>query len=285
MDRSGIFVDAGYLLAEAGDLCLGTKRRASIACDYRGLHSELRAFAEEHSGLRTLRTYWYDAAPDGVPTGEHLSIASLPNLKLRLGRLSGGQQKGVDSLIIRDLMTLARERAIATAYVLGGDEDLREGVLAAQDLGVEVVLLGIRSREGNQSDSLVREVDENLILEGDFLEGFFSPILPETPSTEPEPVVPATDPQATVVLTEESVSAIGKAYADSWADAARPDEVQQLVKSFPVIPKAIDAPLLREAERQLGSLREHEPLRRTIRGAFQQRLAEIAVSLPHEGRQ
>lgn len=278
MDRSGIFVDAGYLLAEAGDLCLGTKRRADIACDYAGIHSRLRAFAGEHSGLRTLRTYWYDAAPDGLPTAEHLSIANLPNLKLRLGRLSGGQQKGVDSLIIRDLMTLARERAVATAYLLGGDEDLREGVLAAQDLGVEVVLLGVPSRQGNQSQSLVREVDENLILDRDVLDEFFSPASFELPSRQSDPPVPATAPQTAVVPTEESASAIGRTYADNWAAAAGPDEVQQLVKSFPVIPKAIDAPLLREGERQLGSLRNHEPIRRTIRGAFQQRLAEIAVS-------
>lgn len=280
MDRSGIFVDAGYLLAEAGDLCLGTKRRADITCDYTGIHSRLRAFAGEHSGLRTLRTYWYDAAPDGVPTAEHLSIANLPNLKLRLGRLSGGQQKGVDSLIIRDLMTLARERAIATAYLLGGDEDLREGVLAAQDLGVEVVLLGVPSRQGNQSHSLVREVDENLILDRDVLDEFFSPASPALASKQLGSQVLVTDPQTTIVPTEESASAIGRTYADNWAAAAGPGEVQQLVKSFPVIPKAIDAPLLREGERQLGSLRDHEPIRRTIRGAFQQRLSEIAGSLP-----
>ena len=204
---------------------------------------------------------------------------------MRLGRLSGGQQKGVDSLIIRDLMTLARERAIATAYLLGGDEDLREGVLAAQDLGVEVVLLGVPSRQGNQSPSLVREVDDNLILDSDFLGEFFSPASPEVPSKQLEPQAPVTDPQTTVVATEESASAIGSAYADNWAAAAGPDEVQQLVRSFPVIPKAIDAPLLREGERQLGSLRNHEPIRRTIRGAFQQRLAEIAVSIPYEGPQ
>jgi len=41
-----------------------------------------------------LRTYWYDAAQDGIPTSEQLVIASLPFVKLRLGRLSGGHQKG-----------------------------------------------------------------------------------------------------------------------------------------------------------------------------------------------
>jgi hypothetical protein len=65
-----------------------------------------------------LRAYWYDAAKDAIPTPEQLLIARLPRVMLRLGRLSGGKQKGVDSLIVRDLMTLARERAVATAFLL-----------------------------------------------------------------------------------------------------------------------------------------------------------------------
>ena len=90
-----------------------------------------------------LRSYWYDGACDAIPTLAQLSVAELANVKLRLGRLSGGKQKGVDALIYRDLMTLARERAIATAFLLAGDEDLREGVVAAGDMGVRVVVLGI----------------------------------------------------------------------------------------------------------------------------------------------
>jgi hypothetical protein len=74
-----------------------------------------------------LRVYWYDGAPDAIPLSDHLAIAKLTNVKLRLGRLTRGEQKGVDWLIIRDLMTLARERAIATALLVSGDEDLREG--------------------------------------------------------------------------------------------------------------------------------------------------------------
>ncbi len=285
MDRSGIFVDAGYLLAEAGDLCLGTKRRAGISCEYESVHRGLREFAEKHCGLKTLRTYWYDGARDGILSAEHQVIANLPNMKLRLGRLSGGQQKGVDSLIIRDLMTLARERAIATAFLLGGDEDLREGVLAAQDLGVEVVLLGIPSRQGNQSESLVREVDQNLILDKDFWCGSFSSA-PRRPSTEqPQPPPIVSRPPPTSRTSETTADDIGRTYADVWAAAAQPDDVQRLVRGFPIIPKNIDAPLLREADQVLGSLRHRESERRAIRRAFQQRLAEIAAALAEQAPQ
>ena len=65
-------------------------------------------------------------------------------MKLRLGQLnSEGQQKGVDSLIVTDLIELARNKAISDAVVLTGDEDIRVGVQIAQSLGVRVHLLGI----------------------------------------------------------------------------------------------------------------------------------------------
>src|SRR5439155_13863806 len=140
MDRCAMFVDAGYLLAAGGALCCASRRRAEVVCNYPELVRALIGHARGHCGLELLRVYWYDGAPDAVPLADHLAIGELPNVKLRLGRLSGNKQKGVDSLIMRDVMTLARERAVATAYLLGGDEDLREGVVAAQDMGMRVVV-------------------------------------------------------------------------------------------------------------------------------------------------
>ena len=53
--------------------------------------------------FRSCGTYWLDAAQDGIPTSEQLGIEALPFFKLRLGRISGGRQKGVDRLILRDM--------------------------------------------------------------------------------------------------------------------------------------------------------------------------------------
>jgi hypothetical protein len=138
MERSAIFVDAGYLLAAGGSLVCGTSSRAGFRCDYAGVTSKLANWAEQHNRGRfqCLRTYWYDGAPQGVARGDHELIGGLPYVKVRLGRLLHGEQKGVDALIYRDLMTLARERAVSCAYLLSGDEDLREGVVAAQDMGL-----------------------------------------------------------------------------------------------------------------------------------------------------
>jgi uncharacterized LabA/DUF88 family protein len=177
MDRSAVFVDAGYLLAAGGLVCCGTKHRAAFHCDYEALVRALGRLAIESCGLSVLRIYWYDGAPEASPLADHLRVAHLPDVKLRLGRLVRGEQKGVDSLIVRDLMTLARERAIAAAYLVSGDEDIREGVAAAQDMGVRVALVGVPVGGGqkhNQAPTLVREADEHIILSVDLLPEFDS---------------------------------------------------------------------------------------------------------------
>jgi len=84
----------------------------------------------------------------------------MDGIKLRLGLLnSSGQQKGVDSLIVTDLIELARRRAMTDALLLSGDEDVRVGVQFAQECGVRVILLGIHPARGSQSSLLRQEAD------------------------------------------------------------------------------------------------------------------------------
>lgn len=110
---------------------------------------------------RILRIYWYDGiSPNRGPSPEQTALGQAPNIKLRLGFVnSQGQQKGVDSLIVTDLIDLARNNAISDALILAGDEDLRVGVQVAQTYGVRVHLLGIKPSRGNQSPTLFQEAD------------------------------------------------------------------------------------------------------------------------------
>ena len=177
MDRCAVFVDAGYLYAEGGKLFGAGPKRRYVQVNALKANQFLVDRASRACGLPTLRTYWYDGAKDRVPTAEHQAIADLPNVKLRLGRVNQQNlQKGVDALIYHDLVTLARERAISDAFLLSGDEDLREGVRAAQELGVRVTLIGILTPSGsrNQSRELAREADEVLMLTKENLSGFVS---------------------------------------------------------------------------------------------------------------
>ena len=68
-------------------------------------------------------------------------------------------EKAWNSLIVTDMIALARNRAISDAVLVSGDEDLRVGVQQAQEFGVRVYLVGIKPSRGNQSLFLLQEAD------------------------------------------------------------------------------------------------------------------------------
>lgn len=264
MDRCAVFVDAGYLYAEGGKLIgLGPSRR-NVRLDASGANQFLVDLAATGCRLPVLRTYWYDGARQGIPTAEHQAISDLPNVKLRLGRLNRrNQQKGVDALIYHDLMTLARERAISDAFLLSGDEDLREGVRAAQEIGIRVTLIGIRTPSGarNQSRDLAREADEVIMLTREDLSGFIA----RTPEA-------AEIPHVSDDLTE-AIAVASAEYAERWLARADDDEIASLVAVRPYIPRPLDADLLRAIEDTAGvSLRGQDSLKRNARKVFWERI-------------
>lgn len=163
MDSAAVFVDAGYLFAQGSAVLSGRQeRRANTILDPSEVVAELKRLAiEKASHCRLLRIYWYDGAAGGSrPTADQALLAHLDDVKLRLGFINNaGQQKGVDSLIVTDLIELARQKSICDAVLLSGDEDVRVGVQIAQNYGVRVHLLGIKPSRGSQSHQLLQEAD------------------------------------------------------------------------------------------------------------------------------
>jgi uncharacterized LabA/DUF88 family protein len=163
MERCAIFVDAGYLFAQGSTALTGSKKaRAILSVNAPKVIEELKVVARaKASDAKLLRIYWYDGAVGGSrPTTDQATVASLDDVKLRLGFInSHGQQKGVDSLIVTDMIELARLKSISDAVLLSGDEDVRVGVQIAQNYGVRVHLLGIVPSRGSQSQQLIQEAD------------------------------------------------------------------------------------------------------------------------------
>lgn len=160
MGRVAVLVDAGYLFKAGGRLVAHRNvGREEMVLDPEAAVDHLGAVAQEITGRELLRVYWYDAAPRDA-AAQHREVAEIHDLKLRLGHLnSAGQQKGVDALIITDMMTLARNRACDDFVLLSGDADLVAGVLQAQEHGVRVHLLGITPARQNQAPTLRYEAD------------------------------------------------------------------------------------------------------------------------------
>lgn len=191
MGRIAVFVDAGYLFAQGSDVLNGAKiARTRITLDEPKAVELLSAFAKECAEADTLlRIYWYDASPGKGVNAGHIRLGQLNNVKMRLGIINAfNEQKGVDSLLIADLIQLAHNRAIDSAVLVSGDEDLRVGVQVAQAYGVRVHLLGLngpKAKSASQSQSLVGEADTRTLWPEDVVASFLS-IAPPAP----EPLLP-----------------------------------------------------------------------------------------------
>ena len=161
MDRVAVFSDSGYLYG-GGSVAIAdfAHSRVNLELKLGETIAKLEATARERAdGAALLRIYWYDGLLGVRLSLEQEALANMDNVKVRLGAVTAGQQKGVDSLIVTDLIELARNRAISDAVLLSGDEDLRIGVQIAQSFGVRVHLLGIEPSRGNQSHLLRQEAD------------------------------------------------------------------------------------------------------------------------------
>lgn len=266
MDRCALFVDAGYVYAEGGRISVGSTARSKFSFDYQSFVTMIQSRATVLVGCPALRVYWYDGARNGVRTAEQLKIAEVPLVKLRLGRLNGkGQQKGVDALIYRDMITLAQNRAVSEMVLVSGDEDLHEGVTAVQDFGVRVTLVGIEPAKGefNQSRDLVLDADQHFVLSRAELAPLFVKSAPAVPlpgmEAAPE-ALPAPAP---------SIKDAAEAFATDWLSNASSVDLTDLLANHPRVPQPLDKELLATVERSVGvSLRGSDTAHREARKAF-----------------
>jgi uncharacterized LabA/DUF88 family protein len=209
MDQQAIFIDAGFLLAVGGMQTAGTSLRAASTVSFEPLIEGIIKCTEEFSGLRTLRTYWYDASRDALFTEQHKRIGMISGVKVRLGRLSvSGEQKGVDLKLGLDLVGLARNKAASTVFLLSGDDDLAEAVEAAQDFGVKVVLVGLEKSDhrlgvASVAEHLALKVDSIITLPVELVQKCFT----KQEKSSPLPPVTAAVPIVTVAAVPNAKAA------------------------------------------------------------------------------
>lgn len=234
MRSVAVFVDAGYLFS-AGSC---SSRRAADCCD--------------DEPLRLLRTYWYDGAVDGIPSPEQVAVGELPRVKLRLGRVTGGGQKGVDGLIILDLINLARNRAVDIVLLLTGDEDIREAALFAQGFGVSLLVAGfVATKDQRPSELLLREADHVVYVMRDDIAPHLSlePSAGAPSAAEPAPADPVETDDPLVELCRGVVAAAreeGHPVADETGERLTREtdrilitRLSELTGRFPVVPAVL----------------------------------------------
>ena len=269
MDRYAVFVDAGYLIAAGAQAAFGMpvpRKHVSIAHPGELVRALIAQAQPVTDGLPLLRMYWYDAMPGPRLTLEQNALAMLPGVKLRLGALNcSGEQKGVDAMIVTDLIELARNHAIADAVLVSGDEDLHIAVQLAQSFGVRVHILAAGDPTKNVSPTLQMDADTITALSSDWIsQHLHRTEIPESPlSTDPStsPSDPS-DPGISLEVAAECVS-------EELLNAA-PDQLQPLLTHFqisPVVPPEFDRKLIAKTARLVGRQFTGEDMRR-IRSIF-----------------
>ena len=282
MDRVAVFVDAGYLFAQGSKELCGTKlSRRNIGLDHQAAIAALKCFAEEVSKLPLLRIYWYDGTSQG-PTPQHITLANQDDMKVRLGFVNPrGEQKGVDSLIVTDMITLARNGAMADCVLLSGDEDLRVGVQQAQEYGIRVHLLGIKPARGSQSFFLLQEADSTHEWTAGDLGAFLDCRRVDTVSTVPvdedsAALVPEGDTSTGTLPLRHRLQSIARQVADEVAHADIPSLVDQ-IRLTNRRPSEIDGKLLALSRAELGhdlDGSQKTEVRTAFLDALEERMAE-----------
>jgi len=282
MDRVAIFVDAGYLFAQSSKLLSGERRtRGEMKLDFDKVLERLESLSQAITGVPLLRIYWYDGTATGL-SAEHQALAFKPRVKVRLGFVNtAGQQKGVDSLIVTDMINLARNRAMSDAILLSGDEDLRVGVQQAQEFGIRVHLLGITPCRGSQSQFLLQEADTTHEWAREEIAKFMS----HTPSPSTTSISAITTPASAM-----PTSTTGSTKPLTVADAARlsANEIDANLiegilanyESTKLLNAQIDRPLLGRAKSCIGMLTSSQSreLRTEFIAALRTRLSNSTKS-------
>jgi uncharacterized LabA/DUF88 family protein len=271
MDRYAIFLDAGYFFSAGAQVAEGRKiqrKLIALKAPEKAIVALCSAAAPQANNIPLLRTYWYDAMPGPRLSLEQSNIAMLPCVKLRLGVLNNvGEQKGVDSLIVTDLIELARNGAITDAVIVSGDEDLRIAVQVAQSFGVRVHILAAGDPKKNVSTSLQMEADSV-----DFLpkEWFVQHFLINTP---PPPTPLMASPGTTLVPESAELSvddAAEKISAELLTDATD-TQILGLQTHFATshsVPQDFDRRLIAKTASLLSERKFSGDEMRKIRGVF-----------------
>lgn len=261
MKRAVVCVDAGYLFAQGSVALTGIKqRRDLLVLEPLKILSALNdVLVKRAHGTALLRVYWHDGALGLRPTLEQEQLANLDNVKVRLGFINSvGQQKGVDSLIVTDLIELARLGAICDAVLLSGDEDVRVGV-HAQNYGVRVHLLGIEPSRGSQSKALLQEADTtsewNKATVADFLSLRSVPAQSTTPSVVVKPGTGTRAPVPAKAPPPPAEAARLRAVVRGFADSLTDGDLKSLLSYWMTqrgVPPEFDGRLLAKSRAEIG---------------------------------
>jgi len=288
MDRFAVLVDAGYLLSQAVQILSvkASRSRADLQItDPKSLVALLVAKAsEELANDKLLRVYWYDGVGQSL-SAEHRAIISIDDVQLRAGTINGkGQQKGVDSKIVTDLIELATNQAISDALLVTGDGDLAIGIELAQRRGVRVAVMGLEDMSvgvHNAQSSEISNFADRIVLIGRAELATSLAYVPKQQkapaTTSPAAATPATTtPQAATTAAAPATVATSVSIDQAvsmFISSQTPPLDKSVISSTGSVDRAVDRALIHSVFVTLGQGALTEQQKRSARSSFKKQLA------------
>lgn len=198
MNRFVVMVDAGYLLRQSIEIVSNRASTSRADLDISDPAGLIKALLDKSSatldltGKELLRVYWYDGVMANGFTQQQRSLVSVDDVQFRAGTINGrGQQKGVDSLIVTDLIELTSHHAICDAVLVTGDSDLAVGIEVAQKRGVRIAVLGVEDLAAGVAHHQSFEITSRADRVGMLGQAELSQVLRYAPAQQPPAHQPA----------------------------------------------------------------------------------------------
>lgn len=201
--------------------------------------------------LRFIRSVWFDGTQGGI-SRFHETVERSPRCTLQLGRIRNQKQSRVDSMIVRHMLTLARNQACEQIILVSADGDLLPGVEEVKECGIVVTICHMDPLSERVSSELLAEADDTISISSEEVFSFLRK---------------ASDSDQAVML--ERVCNI----VEEVLRMATPEEIRS-VASKGKIPGNLDRELLIRFSKMSGRTELHNENKTLIRKMFERSARE-----------
>lgn len=161
--RCIIFIDGGNLFHSVKRY--NNQNNTNVKIDYTKLSQFLTTETKSHSHLRT---YYYTGVPVKLSNKQQGFITKLdllPNLAVKKKTLKIKNErlveKGIDVMIVTDMLWCGFQKHCEHIILVSGDEDLTEAVSKLKDNGIRVTIAAFKN---NASPQIIRNADSYIDL-------------------------------------------------------------------------------------------------------------------------
>lgn len=225
LERTQVFVDTSYLLATFYN-SWQVSAREQLEIELHSVVQTLHYFAKLQVNQPVQRQNWYDGVPERGLHRYQEELRKLSGVQFRAGKLvkvgNRRAQKGVDTLLVADMIVSAYNGGCSDMVLVCGDADMVPGVEEAVKRGVRVHLIGFGWESVSRSLSQVCDTVTILDPRLDFLDcmkiSAIEALAPTEPDVDPPGPEETEDQPVPEISAEDSVEEAAEQAAEQTAE-------------------------------------------------------------------